>query len=67
MSRPNTLPRTLSAQTRFVAAVLQTMQAWAFRRKSRLCLSRLAAHHLRDIGIDPLTAHAECAKPFWRD
>ena len=70
MARMTTLPaphRTLPTTQRLTAALWQTLQVWAFRRNSRHCLGRLTVHQLRDIGLDPLTARAECAKPFWRD
>jgi uncharacterized protein YjiS (DUF1127 family) len=46
-----------------VAAVLRQ---WSDRRQSRIALGRLNAHLVRDIGLDPLTAEAEAARPFWR-
>ena len=49
------------------SAVLALIQTWDFRRRSRHSLARLAPHQLRDIGLDPASAHAEAAKPFWRD
>ena len=39
---------------------------WDTRWRTRKHLRKLSAQHLRDIGLDPLTAQAEAAKPFWR-
>jgi len=46
---------------------VQVFAVWQFRRRSRNTLARLAPHQLRDIGLDPLSAEAEAAKPFWKD
>ena len=46
--------------------LLPLLQAWWMRRKTRRALERLPDHLLRDIGLDPLTARREAAKPFWR-
>ncbi len=53
--------------SRVVGGLEQLLTAWRFRRSSRQSLARLGEHHLRDIGLDRLTAGTECAKPFWRD
>ena len=39
---------------------------WEERRMTRLGLSRLDPHLLRDIGLDARAAEVETAKPFWR-
>ena len=54
-ARPQSLSR--------AAAVLRR---WSDRRQSRIALGRLNAHLVRDIGLDPLMAEAEAARPFWR-
>lgn len=43
-----------------------TFKLASLRRRDRQRLSRLDAHLLRDIGLDPTRAAEECAKPFWR-
>lgn len=42
------------------------LRRWSERRRSRLALARLNLHLVRDIGLDPATAEAEAARPFWR-
>jgi uncharacterized protein YjiS (DUF1127 family) len=39
---------------------------WEMRRRTRQNLRNLDDHMLSDIGLDPATASAEAAKPFWR-
>lgn len=39
---------------------------WDLRRKTRKDLRGLTDAMLKDIGIDPQSAAAEAAKPFWR-
>lgn len=36
------------------------------RRRDWQALARLDPHLLRDIGLTPAAARAECAKPCWR-
>lgn len=40
---------------------------WEERRQTRLGLSRLDPHLLRDIGLSQRAAEIEASKPFWRD
>ncbi len=40
---------------------------WRQRMRARRALSRLDAHLLRDIGLDPMTAEREATRPFWQD
>jgi len=49
------------------SSLLTLVLTWNFRHRSRHSLARLTSHQLRDIGLDPASAHAEAAKPFWRD
>ncbi|GHC43746.1 DUF1127 domain-containing protein [Neogemmobacter tilapiae] len=49
------------------ARVSKVVTAWAARQQTRGALKRLDPHLLRDIGLNQNDAHAECAKPFWRD
>ena len=39
---------------------------WEERRQTRLGLSRLDTHMLRDIGLTQRAAEIEASKPFWR-
>ena len=39
---------------------------WQQRRRTRHHLGDLTDHLLRDIGLDPVAALTEAAKPFWR-
>ncbi|PZQ99683.1 MAG: hypothetical protein DI533_03220 [Cereibacter sphaeroides] len=48
-------------------SVLGVVRYWVARRNTRLNLSRLDAHLLRDIGLNERDVTAECTKPFWRD
>jgi uncharacterized protein YjiS (DUF1127 family) len=57
--------RTLDVNGRF-HAMLETLQAWQTRARTRRELSGLSAAQLRDIGIDRIDADSEAAKPFWR-
>ena len=45
--------------------VVQTVTAWDQRRRTRKDLRNLSDHMLRDIGLDPIIAAIEAAKPFW--
>lgn len=50
----------------FVAKRLRRLLAlWASRRRERLILAELDPRLLQDIGIDPITARQEAARPFW--
>jgi uncharacterized protein YjiS (DUF1127 family) len=48
------------------ARTLTAMTAAMTRRRDRRRLAQLDAHLLRDIGVEPLEARRECAKPFWQ-
>lgn len=52
--------------SRIVLRVTSVMVTWQMRRSSRRDLSRLPDYLLRDVGLDPLSALQEAAKPFWR-
>lgn len=43
-----------------------TVTTWDTRYRSRKHMCKLSALHLKDIGLDPLTAAAEARKPFWQ-
>ncbi|WP_413874758.1 DUF1127 domain-containing protein [Albidovulum sp.] len=55
-----------SAAPQSWSRVAAALRQWSDRRQSRIALGRLNAHLVRDIGLDPLTAEAEAARPFWR-
>jgi len=56
-----TLPRRAGI-LRQVAIAIST---YTTRRATRKSLARLDDYLLRDIGVDPLHARQEVAKPFW--
>ena len=39
---------------------------WDTRHRTRKQLAKLPLHLLKDIGVDPVTARREAAKPFWQ-
>lgn len=43
----------------------QTLALWHRRWTTRRQLAKLGLRELADIGIDPITAECESAKPFW--
>ncbi len=47
--------------------IVRIVLRWEMRRLTRKGLRRLDDHLLRDIGLDPIAAADEAAKPFWRD
>ncbi len=59
--------QSLPPLSRMVMFVALTVVKWEDRRRTRKGLSRLDAHLLRDVGLDPATACSEMVKPFWRD
>lgn len=62
----NRRPSTLLVNTvvRFVS-VTSIARIWVERRKQRRRLAELPPHLLKDIGISPVEASREAAKPFW--
>lgn len=56
----------LPAFSRGLVALTVTLVTWQLRQRTRANLRALPDHMLRDIGLDPLTAELEGAKPFWR-
>lgn len=52
--------------SRMVQRLSARVAEWRMRRHSRHDLAMLDAHMLADIGVDPMTANDEAAKPFWR-
>lgn len=70
MSSAETLvfrPASLPPLSRLVLAAAVRVVTWEERHRTRKGLRRLAPHMLRDIGLDPMTAAQEAARPFWRD
>lgn len=61
------LPQSLPPLSRLVMRLALTIVTWEDRHRTRKGLRRLDAHLLRDIGLDPITAGTEAAKPFWCD
>ena len=53
-------------ETRALARVSVLAGAWLQRLRSRRALAELDERLLRDIGLSPSEAVAECAMPFWR-
>lgn len=56
----------LPAFSRVLVALTVTVVTWQLRRRTRADLRNLPDHMLRDIGMNPVEAAAEGAKPFWR-
>lgn len=52
---------------RWSVAFAVTVTKWDSRYRTRKHLTRLDAHHLRDIGLDHASARIETSKPFWQD
>lgn len=61
------LPRPAFVRTVGLGRLVQVVLAWQVRARARRDLRRLDDYLLRDIGLDPLTAHHETAKSFWQD
>lgn len=62
----------LTAQNRMPVAsvvalrVAVLLSKWATRRKTRIALSQLDAHLLRDVGLTQAAADREAERAFWR-
>lgn len=54
--------RELAAKTRML---LQILEVWLERRRTRDQLSDLSPEQLRDVGLNPVTVRREIEKPFW--
>ncbi|MEM9371675.1 MAG: DUF1127 domain-containing protein [Pseudomonadota bacterium] len=46
--------------------LINLVRLWRHRARTRMELSDLEPHMLRDIGVTPEQAEHEIAKPFWR-
>ncbi|MCB2151943.1 MAG: DUF1127 domain-containing protein, partial [Rhodobacteraceae bacterium] len=51
----------------FVTRIMHTLRIVWMGRQSRLDLRRLDDRLLRDVGLDPASANAECSRHFWQD
>ncbi|PHP29003.1 DUF1127 domain-containing protein [Limimaricola cinnabarinus] len=49
-----------------LAGLARRVALWERRARTRRALSRLDAHMLRDLGLDPVSAEREAALPFWK-
>ncbi len=59
-------PAALPPLSRIVLAAATLVVTWETRQRTRKGLKYLDAHLLRDIGLDPMTAHEHATRPFWR-
>lgn len=55
-----------SGKARWFEQARTQAATWLQRRRSRQALAELDGRLLRDIGLSPSEAIAECAMPFWR-
>ncbi|MCV2870521.1 DUF1127 domain-containing protein [Defluviimonas sp. WL0002] len=60
------LPRAIGLVARAVTRIVKFVVTASQRAKARRDLARLDDHLLRDIGIDQMTAQAECSRRFWQ-
>ncbi len=56
---------TLPRRAGILRQVARAISTYTTRRATRKSLARLDDYLLRDIGVDPLHARQEVAKPFW--
>ncbi|GAD56790.1 MAG: hypothetical protein ACJASC_003197 [Limimaricola cinnabarinus] len=54
------------AVSALLVGMARRVAIWERRARTRRALSRLDAAMLRDLGLDPMTAQAEAARPFWK-
>ena len=50
---------------KFISAVIDTLNEWRRRQRTRRQLAALNSHMLRDIGISSEQQFVESNKPFW--
>ncbi|MFQ6775061.1 DUF1127 domain-containing protein [Cereibacter sphaeroides] len=62
-----TLNRSMPPLARVLFGLGFVVVRWDERRRTRLGLSRLDPHLLRDIGLTQRAAEIEASKPFWQD
>lgn len=58
--------RPLPPLSRLAVSLALTVTKWEMRYRTRKHLADLPQQMLTDIGLDPLAAELEGAKPFWR-
>ena len=67
---PTAMPFEAALDQGAVSALLvglaRRVAVWERRARTRRALSRLDPHMLRDLGLDPVTARIEAARPFWK-
>lgn len=61
------LNRPMPLVSRALFSLALTVLAWETRRQTRVSLSRLDPHLLKDIGLSERAAALEAEKPFWQD
>lgn len=66
MPRSDTHTLMVRARPGLAARLIAALSAAQTRRRDRNRLAHLDDHILRDIGLTPDQARAECTKPFWR-
>lgn len=57
--------RPLPPLSRVALAIAMAVVTWEQRRQTRVAISHLDGHLLRDIGLTPDQAVHEARKPFW--
>ena len=62
LSEADRIPALATVAVAFAVVVT----TWDTRRRTRKHLGNLPGHLLKDVGLDPLTANREVAKPFWQ-
>ncbi|TKA97179.1 DUF1127 domain-containing protein [Cereibacter changlensis] len=60
------LNRPMPILSRLLFSLAATVLAWETRRQTRVSLSRLDPHLLKDIGLTEKAAALEAQKPFWQ-
>jgi uncharacterized protein YjiS (DUF1127 family) len=60
------VPRGVTARSRWVLEALREVGVWFARSRERHALAELDHRLLADIGVPPDAATREAAKPFWR-
>ena len=60
------LPPLSRVLSRVLLRVTLLAVSWDMRWRTRKDLRGLSDHMLHDIGLDPMVAATEAAKPFWR-
>jgi uncharacterized protein YjiS (DUF1127 family) len=58
--------RPLPPLSRVIVSLALAVADWELRHRTRKHLAGLTSHQIKDIGLDPMTAASEAAKPFWQ-